>query len=164
MPKKVMPSESAVKMHVNKIEFDGRFYIPVEDFEVLLEKHEKARDTINYLLDKWFLTIENRMCDQDRVMTATSRYERAANKISQLEKEIRQLNKTIHELKMEIAKPPYRVMWEGQEVCRHKDFKFEFGKTEPAVEEPLPEEPSEEFNDRTGRFEFDGGSVTGLKK
>jgi predicted RNase H-like nuclease (RuvC/YqgF family) len=139
MPKKVMPSESAVKMHVNKIEFDGRFYIPVEDFEVLLEKHEKARDTINYLLDKWFLTIENRMRDQDRAMTATSRYERAANKISALEKELRELNKTIHELKMEVvkSKPHYRQEWAGQQVCCSKEFKMKFGNAEPTLEEPV---------------------------
>ena len=135
MPKKVMPSESAVIGKVGVFGINGKFYVEESTYDELAEKHKKARDTINYLLDKWFLSIENRMKEQDRVMTATSRYERAANKISQLEKEIRQLNGTIHELKMEIAKPPYRVMWEGQEVCRHKDVKFEFGKTEPAFEE-----------------------------
>ena len=140
MAKKVMPSESSIKSKFRLKEIDGEFYVEEKHWDELVEKHKKARDTINYLLDKWFLCIENRMRDQDRVMTATSRYERAAGKISALEKEIRQLNKTIHELKMEIAKPPYRVVWEGQEVCRHKDFdrkafELRFGKAAPAFQD-----------------------------
>ena len=103
MAKKVMPSESSIKSKFRLKEIDGEFYVEEKHWNELVEKHKKARDTINYLLDKWFLCIENRMRDQDRVMTATSRYERAAGKIRALEKEIRQLNKTVHELKTEIA-------------------------------------------------------------
>ena len=144
MPKKVMPSESSLSLRFSVREIDGKFYVEEAQYDELATKLEKAKDTITYTMDKWFLSIENRMRDQDRVMTATSRYERAANKISQLEKEISQLNKTIHELKMEIAKPPYRVMWEGQEVCRHKDFKLKFGNTDPAfpdIGKPSTTEP-----------------------
>ena len=153
MPKKVMPSESAVIGKVGVFGINGKFYVEESAYDELAEKHKKARDTINYLLDKWFTCIENRMRDQDRVMTATSRYERAANKISQLEKEIRQLNKTIHELKMEIAKPPIRQVWAGQQVCCSKEFKMKFGNAEPAFEEPQPEETPEEFNDRTRHYD-----------
>jgi len=137
MPKKVMPSESAVIGKVGVFGMNGKFYVEESVYNELAEKHKKARDTINYLLDKWFLSIENRMRDQDRVMTATSRYERVANKISALEKELRELNKTIHELKMEIAKPHYRVEHAGQQVCCSKEFKMKFGETIPAFPESM---------------------------
>ena len=117
MPKKVMPSESSIIVNYEVHTFNGKFYVEEEEFKKLHKKFVAAKNTISYTIDKWFTSIENRMKDQDRVMTATNRYERAANRISALEKEIRDLNKTIHELKMEIAKPPYRVMWEGQQVC-----------------------------------------------
>ena len=139
MPKKVMPSESDIIIKYNAVSLNGKFYVEEEHYDELYKKYDKARRSASYYLDKWFLSVENRMRDQDRVMTATNRYERAANKISQLEKEIRQLNKTIHELKMEVvkSKPHYRQEWAGQQVCCSKEFKMKFGNAEPTLEEPV---------------------------
>ena len=161
MPEKTLPSESDIIIKYNAVSLNGKFYVEEGHYDELYKKYDKARRSASYYLDKWFLSIENRMCDQDRVMTATSRYERAANKISHLEKEIRQLNKTIHELKMEIAKPPCRVEWAGQQVCCSKEFKMKFGETipafpdfvQPSTEEPQSEEAPEEFNDRTRHYD-----------
>jgi len=154
MPKKVMPSESSIIVNYEVHTFDGKFYVEEEEFKKLHEKFVAANNTISYTIDKWFLSIENRMKDQDKRVATLTKYERAVDKVHALEKEIRDLNKTIHELKMEIAKPPYRVMWEGQQVCRYKDFKFNFGNPKPAFEEPLPKETPEGFNDRTGYYSF----------
>lgn len=129
MPKKVMPSESSIIVNYEVHTFDGKFYVEEKEFKKLHEKFVAAKNTISYTIDKWFLSIENRMKDQDRVMTATARYERAANKISQLEKELRELKGTVRTLKMGAAKP--------------------------AFEKPQPGETPEEFNDRTGRYNFE---------
>ena len=163
MPEKTLPSETDIIIKYNAISLNGKFYVEEEHYNELYKKYDKARRSASYYLDKWFFSIENRMRDQDRVMTATSRYERAVNKISALEKELRELNKTIHELKMEIAKPQYRVEHAGQQVCCSKEFKTNFGGTIPAfpdfmqppTEEPLPGETPEEFNDRTGYYDLD---------
>ena len=137
MPKKVMPSESSIIVNYEVHTFNGKFYVEEEEFKKLHDKFVAAKNTISYTIDKWFLSIENRMKEQDKRVTTLTKYERAVDKVQALEKEIRQLNKTIHELKMEIAKPPYRVMWEGQEVCRHKEFKMKFGETIPAFPEVM---------------------------
>lgn len=107
MPKKVAPSESSISSRFKVKEINGKFYVEEEHYNELAEKLARARDTINYTIDKWFISIENRMKDQDRVMTATTRYERAANKISQLEKELRELKGTVRTLKMGAAKPAF---------------------------------------------------------
>ena len=159
MPKKVMPSESAVIGKVGVFGMNGKFYVEESTYDKLAEKHKKARDTINYLLDKWFTCIENRMRDQDRVMTATSRYERAVNKISALEKELRLLTKTIHELKMsvmenrELEKKHEQIVLGADPAEFAKKFNMRFNKPIQAFEEPQSEETPEEFNDRTRNYD-----------
>lgn len=107
MSEKILPSESDIIIKYNAVNLNGKFYVEKAHYEELYKKYDRARRSASYYLDKWFLSIENRMKDQDRVMTATARYERAANKISQLEKELRELKGTVRTLKMGAAKPAF---------------------------------------------------------
>lgn len=88
MPKKVMPSESAVIGKFGVFGINGKFYVEESVYDELAEKHKKARDTINYLLDKWFTTIEQRMDDQERLIKLLTRHERALNRIDKLHAKI----------------------------------------------------------------------------
>ena len=134
MPKKVMPSESSIIVNYEVHTFNGKFYVEEEEFKKLHDKFVAAKNTISYTIDKWFLSIENRMKEQDKRVTTLTKYERAVDKVQALEKEILQLNKTIHELKTEVvkSKPHYRQEWAGQQVCCSKEFKMKFGETIPA--------------------------------
>jgi len=137
MPEKTLPSESDIIIKYNAVSLNGKFYVEEDHYNELYKKYDKARRSASYYLDKWFLSIENRMKEQDKRVITLTKYERAVDKVQVLEKEIRELNKTIHELKMEIAKPPIRQMWAGQQVCCSKEFKMKFGETIPAFPESM---------------------------
>ena len=159
MPEKTLPSETDIIIKYNAVSLNGKFYVEEGHYDEPYKKYDKARRSASYYLDKWFLSIENRMCDQDRVMTATSRYERAANKISALEKELRLLTKTIHELKMsvmenrELEKKHEQIVLGADPAEFAKKFNMRFDKPIPAFGEPQPEETPEEFNDRTRHYD-----------
>ena len=159
MPEKTLPSETDIIIKYNAVSLNGKFYVEEGHYDELYKKYDKARRSASYYLDKWFTCIEDRMRDQDRVMTATSRYERAVDKISALEKELRELNKTIHELKMsvmenrELEKKHEQIVLGADPAEFAKKFNMRFDKPIPAFGEPQPEETPEEFNDRTRHYD-----------
>ena len=138
MPKKVMPSESSIIVNYEVHTFNGKFYVEEEEFKKLHDKFVAAKNTISYTIDKWFLSIENLMKEQDKRVTTLTKYERAVDKAQALEKELRELNKTIHELKISVMenhnldKKHYSQEWAGQQVRCSKEFKMKYGETIPA--------------------------------
>ena len=74
MPKKVMPSESSIIVNYEVHTFNGKFYVEEEEFKKLHEKFVAAKNTISYTIDKWFLSIENRMKEQDKRVTTLTKY------------------------------------------------------------------------------------------
>ena len=98
-------SDSSIHVKYKRIEVDGKFYVPAEVFDELMEKHKRARETINYTLDKWFESIEKRMADQDRIIKLVERVERAHNRADRLASEIDKARRDMTSVKKMIVNP-----------------------------------------------------------
>lgn len=87
-------SESSFSVKFKRIVIDGKEYVPGEVYDEVIAKHQRSRDTIHYLLDKWFETIEKRMADQDRLLKMIDKVERANNRGDRLAAEIEKMLKS----------------------------------------------------------------------
>jgi len=133
------PSESVYAKTVTIKKFNEEPYVSKADFDDLRDAHIRAKDTINYVIDKWFNTIEQRMEDQDRLIKLLTKHERAMNRIDKLQATITKLNEKIAvgqaqvQTQGPIAMTPLEVGPSGR---------LRFKKPEPAFDDGPAKEPS----------------------
>ena len=144
---------------IEAIKIGDVFYVPMADFNEMEANFNYATDKVTETLDKWFVTLEGRMNDQENLTAMAKTNERLVAKNSELQRELRLLTKTIHELKMsvmenrELEKKHEQIVLGADPAEFAKKFNMRFDKPIQAFEEPQPEETPEEFNDRTRHYD-----------
>ena len=144
---------------IEAIKIGDVFYVPMADFDELEKNFNLVSDKVTEALDKWFVTLEGRMHDQENLTTMAKTNERLVAKNSELQRELRLLTKTIHELKMsvmenrELEKKHEQIVLGADPSEFAKKFNMRFDKPIQAFEEPQSEETPEEFNDRTRHYD-----------
>ena len=144
---------------IETIKIGDVFYVPMVDFGELEKNYNQTIDKVQEVLDKWFMTLEGRMNDQENLTAMAKTNERLIARNSELQRELRLLTKTIHELKMsvmenrELEKRHEQIVLGADPAEFAKKFNMRFDKPIPAFGEPQPEETPEEFNDRTRHYD-----------
>ena len=88
------PSDSYVNISFDVKKFNGQDYVPLDKYNELIEKMRRAKDTINYAMDKWFEALDLRMEDQKNLVKMIERVEKANNRADRLVLEIEKLRRS----------------------------------------------------------------------